>query len=88
MQTFLVLRSFGMFGDFTNYKRDLVSLDAHTEVMARNAQEAAKRYMKRTHALEDLSRWDGNPQTSSSIFAKLRIVPKDKPYQRFVTYWR
>lgn len=90
MQRFLVLRSFGQFGDFM-YGREpfgeAVPHEDYEEVMARNPKEAAKRYMKRTHAIRDLNRYDKVPDESNAMFGVLRILPKDKPYLRFVTFW-
>jgi len=91
LKTYLVLRSFGMFGDFnygTRISGKPVPLDHYKEVMARTPKEAAYRYMKRTHALEDFNRWDRKPDETNAMFAKLQILPKDKPYDRFITYWK
>lgn len=90
MIPFLVLRSHGMFGEFAYGREPFctpVPLNHYTEVMARNPKEAAKRFMKRTHCTSDLNRWDRIPEETSSSFGLLKILPKNKPYQRFVTYW-
>jgi hypothetical protein len=43
-QKFLVLRSFGMFGDFKNRVGNRYTIEYYTEVLARNPKEAAFRY--------------------------------------------
>jgi hypothetical protein len=88
MQTFIIIRSFGMFGDFSDYNGADYELTYGNEVMGRTAKEAAERYMKRKGTTEDFSRTDNRAEVSNKMFAKLRIVPKEKPYNRFVTYWR
>jgi len=82
MKPFLVLRSFGWWGEFTYEYKD------YTEVMARTHEEAAYRYMKRTHALEDFNNHNNRPQLCNVTFAKLRVVPKDTPYDRHVKFYR
>jgi hypothetical protein len=79
VRIFLVEKSWGMFGDFDGRY--------HSEVIARNAKEAAWRFMKRHHSLEEFSNLDNTPSLSSKTFGKLKIVPKEKPFERFSTYW-
>jgi hypothetical protein len=82
MQTFLIKRSYGMFGDFT------YDLECYDKIMARNPREATKRYCKRNHYIKDLNRYDEVPDESNEMFAKFRVLPINTPYDRFVTYWR
>ncbi len=81
VSTYLVVRSYGMFGDFPREP-------CYTEVIAKSAQNAAERYMKRTHCIEDLTNWDHSAEKSNEMFAKLKVMPKNQPYERFITYWR
>lgn len=79
-QYWFVMRSRGMFGDFEDYWNG----QYYIIILARTA----KRYMKRTHAIQDLSNWDGSPDQTNEMFAKLKVMPVAKPYQRFITYWK
>lgn len=88
VQTFLIIRSDGMFGDFCDIRGKLYPLEDYDEVIARNPRESVKRYCKRKHWTKDLNRWDEIPDESNLRFAKFRVLPKNKPYDRNVTYWR
>ena len=85
---FLVLRSHGMFGNFTNYWNDSVSISEYTKVIARTPKEAAYRFFRRTNTIMDISRWDGEPTETNEMFAKLKIVsPTYLNFKKF-TYWK
>lgn len=87
MIRWLCLRSDGLFGDFKDYKGDNKPVSYYSVVMARSEREAAARFMKRTHATKDLSRFDGTPEQTSENFGKVKIMPALWPFERFVTYW-
>lgn len=79
MQVFLVKESAGLFGDFTTWR----NTSSDREVMSRNAEEALHRYLKRTHKFDNSFYVE-----SSEEWGKYRVIPKAKPYERFIKYYR
>ncbi len=77
---YMVLRSYGMFGDFSGRH--------YTTVLARSPKEAAKRFMKRTNAIKDLNNHDQTPDQTNKMFGTLKVMPTDSPFERHVTYWK
>jgi hypothetical protein len=89
MRPFMVLRSYGMFGDFSHpglYKK--TGLLWYTKVMARSPKEAAYRYMKRNHTVKEFCNYDNRPDETSEQWAKLKVMPADTPFARFVKYYK
>lgn len=87
MRDYLVLKTHGMFGDFQDYNGKDYPLSFFEEIKARNPKEAAFRYFKRIHKLNDFSRYDQTPEETNETFGKVKVLPKDKPFERFITYW-
>jgi hypothetical protein len=82
MKPYLVQRSYAVCGCFYSIK------SMKDVVLARSEKEAVKRYCKRTHATGDLNAFDKVPYTICKMFAVWMVVPFEKSFERFVTYWK
>jgi len=81
---FYVLKSDGLFGDFVLYNSEEKPIEYFTIVLARDAYEAVKRYAKRKHCLDE---FQFGPEECSKTFAKYKVLPVEKPFNRYTTYW-
>lgn len=90
VKVYLVLKSKGEIGIFSAEKFMMTSyqLANYTEVIARYSEEAARRFMKRIHAVHEFSRYDFEPEQIDEPLAKLEIFPKHTREEKFITYWR
>jgi hypothetical protein len=82
MHVYLVQKTPSLFGSFNDYDPDFnVKNWNGEEVMARNPEEAVKRYKKRHHLYRIYA-----SQTSSQ-WGHYRAILKEKPFERYTTYW-
>ena len=71
---YYVRSSSGLFGSFTgDFKGE--------EVLARNPREAVSRFLKRYH------RHETHESETTYEWAEIRVILKDKPFDRYTTYW-
>jgi|WetSurMetagenome_2_1015567.scaffolds.fasta_scaffold47250_7 hypothetical protein len=73
---YIVMESWSLFGSPFGYSKN---------VYAFNPEMAVQRYLKKSNRHSEIETWrpDSNRQ-----WAKWRIVPSDKPFERFAVYFR
>jgi hypothetical protein len=83
--SYQVRESPSMFG-FNDYA-DMFSNRKYEIVLARNAYEAAYRYMRRKNRLYKFTSYDERPTETSDTFGKLEVIASKYKNFKKITYW-
>ena len=78
MKVYLVISSSSLFGSFDWYNPNRYNGE---EVMGRNPEEAVMRFKKRHH------KYRISTDQTSEKWAHYRAILKEKPFERYTTYW-
>ena len=83
VQYYYVSETIHLFGYWNSYLNNSGGGLSKVEVLATNPHQAVLRYLKRTNQKDFYEH-----NETSAEWAKFRVIPKDKPYDRFITYYR